>query len=66
MRGLFILLVMLLAGYPIIELTMIIWFTPGRGFYYRPELFSTFLFETIYMWAFYLCIIPVLLWRLRK
>lgn len=63
MRVLFTLLIIILTLYPIAELTRILW---TQSIYYHPRLFSTFAFETAFMWTLYLCVIPVLLWRLKK
>ena len=57
-----IVLVMFLGAYPIMELTrlILIW---GRTY---SLLNWEIYFELGFMWVFYLAIIPVLYWRLRR
>jgi hypothetical protein len=58
-----LLLIMLLALYPIVELTRVILVS---GLIYFPDMADHFAAEIAIMWTFYLSIIPVYIYRFKK
>ena len=65
-KFLIILLVILLTLYPIVELTRVIVISEII-LRVHPEIpQSQFITELVVMWLFYLGIIPILVWRLKK